>query len=154
MARLLLGSGRAYLDKRIQRRIVDVWSQHCFTQIIQHYDPNTAAHPTKSSLVQLSPNTRAGAEDQQSNRFSTVAQGHHEQPSPPVLSTLGIAHHRPLPVVHLRLFAWRSDDHRPSLRLLQRTQLVHVSLDALIARLEAVVGNQILPDGHCVTAKA
>jgi len=70
----------------IERGIVDVGRDHAFAEVIEHHDASHAAQPAKRFLVQLSPDARAGAEHQQPDGFSAVAQRHHEQPRAPVLA--------------------------------------------------------------------
>jgi hypothetical protein len=61
-------------------------------------------------LVRTSPDSRTGAERQQTNRLAAAVQCHHEQPVAPVLAALGIAQDGADAVIDLRLLAGRSDD--------------------------------------------
>jgi hypothetical protein len=71
---------------------------------IQDYDPRRTAQPPKGLLMQLGPYSRTRTENQQPNRFATVAQHHHEQPRAPILAAVRIAHHRPGAVINLAFF--------------------------------------------------
>src|SRR6516162_6618254 len=117
----------------IQGGIVDVGDEHAFAEIVEHRDPDGTTQSTKSLLVQFGPRARAGTEHQQTDRLATVAEGHHEQPSAPVLAALRIAHHRTRAVINLGLLARLAQDYRMRLRRLRAAQLTHEPLDTLIA---------------------
>src|ERR1019366_526007 len=85
---------------------------------------------------------------------TTAAQRHHEQPGAPVLAALGIAHHGTGTVINLRLLAGRGDDYDASFRGLGSAPLAHEALHALVAAGEAVLGDQVLPDGPRIAAAA
>jgi len=59
-----------------------------------------------------------------------------------------LTHHRSAAVIDLAFFSRGGEDHRPRLWYLGSAQLVSEAPTALIATLESVAGNQILPDGH------
>ncbi len=101
-----------------------------------------------SWLVELGPDARAGAENQQPYRFATIAQREHEQTGASILAALGFAYHRPAAIIDLTLFSGRGEDHRPRWWYLGSAQFVSEAPNALIATLESVVGDQILPDCH------
>src|ERR1019366_5516697 len=126
---------------------VNVGDKHALAQIVEHDDARSAAQPAKGAFVQLGPDARAGAEGQQTNRLAAAAQRHHEQPGAPVLAALGIAHHGTGTVINLRLLAGRGDDDDASFRGLGSAPLAHEALHALVAAGEAVLGDQVLPDG-------
>ena len=134
--------------ERIESGIVNVGDEYAFAQIIEHHDASGTTEPTEGFLVQLGPDACAGTEHQQPHRFAAAPQSHHEQPRPPVLTALRIAHHRASPVVDLGFFSRRGEDHRPCLWYLRSAQLVSESPNALIPTLEPVIGDQILPDRH------
>ncbi len=98
--------------------------------------------------MQLGPDARAGAENQQPYRFAAIAQREHEQTGASILAAFRFAHHRPAAVIDLTLFSWSGENHRPRLWYLGSAQLVSEASNALVATLESVVGDQILPDGH------
>ena len=120
--------------ERIERGIVDIGREHAFAQIIQHDHARHAAQSAKRFLVQFRPDSRAGSEHQQANRFPAVAERQHEQPRAPVLAALRIAHHGAGAVIDLRLFARRGLDHHASFRSRRSAQLAYEPLDALISR--------------------
>src|SRR5882672_3914667 len=109
---------------------------------------------TKGSFVQLGPDARTGAEREQTNRLAAATQRHHEQPGATVLAILGIAHHRSGAVIDLRLLASRGDDHDASFGSLRSAPLAHEALHALVAVGEAVLADQVLPDGPRIAAAA
>src|SRR5437660_12886459 len=98
--------------------------------------------------MELGPDARTGSEHQQPYRFATIAQRKHEQAGASILTAWRFAHHRPAAVIDLTLFSWSGEDHRPRLWYLGSAQLVREAPNALIATLESVVGDQILPDCH------
>src|ERR1700691_4017188 len=91
--------------ERIKRGIVNIGRGHAFAEIIQHHNTSHTTQSAKRLLVQFGPDSRAGAEYQESNRLSAMAQSHHEQPRAPVLAALRIAHHGAGAIVYLRLLA-------------------------------------------------
>ena len=98
--------------------------------------------------MELGPDARTGSERQQPYCLAAIAQREHEQTGASILAALRFAYHRPAAVIDLTLFSWSGEDHRPRLWYLGSTQLVSKAPNALIATLESVVGDQILPDGH------
>src|SRR5947208_16902835 len=98
--------------------------------------------------MELGPDARTGSENQQPYRFATIAQRKHEQAGASILTAWRFAHHRPAAVIDLTLFSWSGEDHRPRLWYLGSAQLVREAPNALIATLESVVGDQILPNCH------
>ncbi len=142
------------LKQRIQCRIVIIRNNDALAKVVQNDAPGTASKPAKRGLVQLGPDSGTGAEPEQPNRFTAVAQRHHEQPRASVLARLRMAHHRSVTVVDLAFFPslGLDDSHRSG--TLGSTQLAHEALHGLIASRKAVIRNQILPDGHGVAATA
>src|SRR6266481_9308459 len=134
----------------IERGVVDVRNQNTFAQIIQHQDARSSAESTKSFLVQFGPDARAGTERQQPYCLAAIAQREHEQTGASILAAIRFAYHRPAAIINLSLFSRSGEDHRPGLWYSGSMQLVSEAPNALIATLESVVGNQILPDCHGV----
>ena len=134
----------------IERRVVDVRGEDALLEVVEHDDAYDAAQPAKRPLVQLGPDLGAGAVNQQPDGLARVAQGEDEEPCPPVLAGVRVTDHRSLPVVDLCFFTRGGGDHRPSLDggLLpdDRDEAPHAG----IAGREAVVVDQVLPDGHGV----
>jgi len=54
-------------------------------------------------------------------------------------------------VIHLRLFTWSRQNYRAWLQWLVTQQLAHVALNRLMATVEPILGNQVLPD--CVPSQ-
>ena len=140
--------------ERIECGIVDVGDEHALAQIVEHDDAGSATQPAKGAFVQLGPDARAGAKRQQPNRLAAAAQRHHEQPGAPILAAFGITHHGTGAVIDLRLLASRGDDHDAGFGRLRSAPLAHEALHALVAAGEAVLGDQVLPDGHGIAAAA
>ena len=138
----------------IERRVVDVRGEDALLEVVEHDDAYRAAQAAKRPLVQLGPDLGAGAENQQPDGLARVAQGQDEEPCPPVLAGVGVTDHRSFAVVDLSFLPSIGGDHRPSRnrRLLPdgRDEAPH----ARIARREAVVVDQVLPDGRGVAPAA
>src|SRR5207253_320588 len=115
-------------------------------QVVEDHDARRAAETAKGLLVQLGPRARAGAPREQPDRLAAAARRQHEEPRAAVLATLRVAHHRPLAVVDLTLFAGRREDARVRLRRGRALGLAHEAPDAGVARGEAMVVDQVLPD--------
>ena len=97
---------------------------------------------------------RVAPPNRRNARSCSSAQGHHKQPGAPVLAGLRIAHHRAGAVINLRFLARSGDDHHASFGHLCAAQLAHEALHALVATGEAVLGDQVLPDGLRIPASA
>src|ERR1700732_4483287 len=136
----------------IQGGIVDVGRQHAFTKIVQNYYSRCAAQPAKRLLMQLRPHTRTRTKGQQPNTFATAAKRQYEQPWPPVLARIRIAHHRAGAVIHLALFARPSLDDCSSLSRHRSAKLAYKTLHALVAAREPMRVDQVLEDPRRVTA--
>jgi len=104
--------------------------------------------------VQLRPDAGTGAEGEKANRFATTAQGHHKQPGTSVLAGLGIPHHGAAAVIDLGFLTGSGDDHDAGFRCLRAAQLAHEALYALVVVGEAVLRDQILPDGSGIATSA
>ena len=126
--------------------------EDALAQIVEHHDTGTAAEPAKGFLVELGPRLRTGTKDQQADRLAAVAQRHDEQPSAPVLAAFVVAHHGTGAVIDLGFFAGCGQNDANGLRGVSAAQFTHEAVDRLIAAAIAVLINQILPNGHGVTA--
>jgi hypothetical protein len=100
--------------------------------------------------MQLGADTRTGTPEQQPHRLAAVAQGHHEQSRATVFPALRIAHHWARPVIDLGLFSGCGLDNPYGLGLCGTSKLVNKTLHGLEAMGKAMIGNQVLPDGHGV----
>ena len=140
--------------ERIQRRVVDVRGEDALLEVVEHDDTGGAAQAAKRPLVQLGPDLRAGAVNQQPDGLARIAQGQDEEPCPAVLAGVRVTDHRSVAVVNLCFLPPGPGDHRPSLDggLLPdgRDEAPH----ARIARRETVVVDQVLPDGRGVAPAA
>ena len=146
--------GQHVAVERIERRVVDVRGEDALLEVVEHDDAHGASQPSERPLVQLGPDLRARPLDQQPHGLARVAQGQDEEPCSPVLAGVRVTDHRSLAVVDLCFFAPVRGDHCPGLDggLLPdgRDETPH----ACIARGEAVVVDQVLPDGHGVAPAA
>src|SRR5215212_2920251 len=70
--------GQHITVERIEGGVVDVRSEHSFTQIVEHDDPHTAAQPAERCFMEFGPDARAGAKGEQAHGLATVAEGHDE----------------------------------------------------------------------------
>ena len=100
--------------------------------------------------MQLGPDLCAGAVDQQPDGLARVAQGEDEEPCPAVLAGVRVTDHRSVAVVDLCFFSRIGGDHRPSRDGGLLPECRDEAPHARIARREAVVVDQVLPDGHGV----
>ena len=138
----------------IQSGIVDVGDEHAFAQVIEHDDTGTTTQSAKRFLVQLGPDTRAGAESQQAYCLTAIAEGQHEQSGASIFAGLRIADHGAGAVIDLGLFSWRGKDYRTRLQGLVSAKLANETFDRLIATAKPTLGHQILPDGHGIAIAA
>jgi hypothetical protein len=102
--------------------------------------------------MEFGPDAGAGSPDQQTHGFAAVAEGHHKQAGAPVLAALRVAHQRAGAVIDLSLFSSGGEDNTGRFGRLRPTQLANETPHRLVAAGEAVVRNQVLPDGHGVAA--
>ena len=140
--------------ERIQRGIVEVGDEYALAQIVENDHARGAAKSAESALVELGPDTSAGAERQQTNGFPAAAQGHDEQTRAAIRAGFGIAHHRSSAVVDLGFLAGRRGDHHAGFRYLRAAKLSHEALHTLVAAGETVLIDQVLPDGYSIAASA
>ena len=136
----------------IESGIVDVRSDDALAQIIENHDARTPTKSTKGLLMQLGPDAGTRTPDQQTYGFAAVAQGQHEQSCPSVLAALRVPHHRTRTVIDLGLFSCGGEDDPHRFWQLRSAQLAHKALHRLVAAGKAVIGNQVLPDGHGIPA--
>ena len=103
--------------------------------------------------MEFGPDARTGLKRQKTYRLAAIAQGQHEEPRASIFSRPLIADHGAfVPVIDLRFFARRRADHGAGLGRRVSAQPANKALHREIARLEAVIGHQILPDGHGIPA--
>ena len=146
--------GQHVAVERIQRRVVDVRGQDTFLEVVEDDDADGATQPPERPLVQLGPDLCTRSADQQPDGLARVAQGQNEEPRPTVLARRRIADHRSVAVVDLCLFSrgCRDDGSRLDGGLLpeRRDEAPY----ACITSREAMVIDQVLPDGHGVAPAA
>jgi hypothetical protein len=138
--------------ERVQFRVVDVGLEHALSQVVQDHDARRATDPPEGALVELGPDPGARAESEEADRFSAVAQGEDEEAGAAILAGLGMPHHRTRAVVDLPFLARRRDDDRMGLARERAPQPADEALDAVVVAGEAVVVDEVLPDGHGVAA--
>src|ERR1700722_11065348 len=97
---------------------------------------------------------RARTPRQQTNAFAAVSQGQHEQPGPPVLARLRVAHHGATAVVDLRFFPWLGQDDRRWLGELGTTKPAYETFYGLVVAGITVDRYQVLPDGLGISSAA
>ena len=146
--------GQHVAVERIERRVVDVRGEHALLEVVEDDDPYGAAQPPKRPLVQFGPDLRARPVDQQPDSLARVAQGQDEEPCPPVLAGGGVTDHRSVPVIGLTLFTRGRGDDRPGLDGWLLPEGRDEAPHARIGRWEAMVIDQVLPDGHGVAPPA
>ena len=140
--------------ERIDRRVVDVGGEDALLQVVEHDDPHGPAELAEGPLMERGPHLRARPPDEKADGLAGVAEGQDEEPRAPVFARRRVTHHRPVPVIDLGFLAGgRRDDHTgldggavPERR--------HEAPYAGIPRGEAVVIDQVLPDGHGVAPAA
>ncbi len=79
-----------------------------------------------------------------------VAQRQDEEARAPILAGLRVAHHRAVAVVHLAFLAGRGGDDDARLRRRRAAERDHEASHAGVARGEAMVIDEVLPDRHGV----
>ncbi len=139
--------------ERVQLGIVDVGCQDTFTKIIENDDSCGSAQSPEGLLVQFGPDAGTGSEGEKTDRLAAVTQRQHEQPRTPVFACYRIAHHRAGAVIDLALFSgWRFDDRSCFWRR-GCAKFPRVAQHALVATVESVTVDQVLPDSHRVAAE-
>ena len=95
-----------------------------------------------------------GLKRQQTYCLAATAQGQDEQTGASILSRPRIADHGTfVSVIDLCFFTRRRADHGAGLGCLVSTQPTNKALHRQIARSKAMLGHQILPDGHGIAAR-
>ena len=144
---------RKHIPKEwIESGIVDVRNDDALAQIIENHHARTPTESTKGFLMQLGPDAGTRTPYQQAYGFAAVAEGQHEQSRPSVLAALRVPHHRTRSVIDLGLFSGRGEDDPHGLWQLGSAKLANKALHRLVAAWKAVIGNQVLPDGHGIAA--
>ena len=138
--------------ERIERGIVDVRREHAFFEIVEDNDAHGAAKPTKRALMQLGPDLRARLPDQQPYRFARVPERQDKKAGASILAGRRVTDHRTIAVIDLAFLACRGGDDDPRIGRGRTTQRLHEPTDTRIARDEAVVIDEVLPNGHRVAA--
>lgn len=138
--------------ERIQRGVIDVGRQDALFQIVQDDDADGATESAKCAFVQLGPHLRARPPHEQPHRFAGVAERQDEEPRASVLARDAIAHHRPGAVIHLAFVPGGGGDDDARVGGRAATLLRDKTSDTGVAGGEAVIVDQVLPDGHRVAA--
>ena len=144
--------GQHVAVERIERGVVDVGREDALLEVVEHDDADGAAQPPKRPLVQLGPDLCTRPTDQQADGLARVAQGQDEEPCPPVLAGSGVTDHRTLAVVDLSFFGPVRRDDGPCLDGGLLPERRDEAPYACIASREAMVIDQVLPDGHGVAS--
>ena len=121
---------------------------------IEDNDAGRTAHPAERPLVQLGPDLRAGAGDQEPDGLARVAQRQDEEPCPPVLAGGRVTDHGSFAVINLAFLSGGAGDDDPGLDGGLTPDGRDEAPHARIARREPVVVDQVLPDGHGVAPAA
>src|SRR2546427_1796920 len=98
--------------------------------------------------MEFSPDTRTRTPYQQASGFSAVAERQHEQSRAAVLPALRVANHGATAVIDLSFLSRRGENDPHGLWRLRSAKLANKTLHGLVAMGKAVIGNQVLPDGH------
>ena len=146
--------GQYVAVERIERGVVDVRSEDALLEVVEHDDADTAAQPPERPLVQLGPDLRARPGDQQPDGLARVAQRQDEEPRPPVLAGDAVTDHRSVAVVDLCFLPRGGGDDHPGLYGGLLPEGGDEAPYTRIARREAMVIDQVLPDGHGVAPAA
>ena len=126
--------------------------EHPFLEVVEDDDPGSAPQPTKRALVEFRPGLRARLPHQQPHRFARVRERQDKQPRPPILAGLRMADHRAVAVVDLTFLAGRGDDDDARLGRRGAPQVLDEAPDASVARREAELIDEVLPNRHRVPA--
>ena len=136
--------------ERVECRVVDVWREDAFLEVVEDDDTYRAPEPAEGALVELRPDLATRSPDEEPDGLAGVAQGEDEEPRAAVLAGVRVADHRALAVIDLRfLTASRRDDH-PGLNGRPVAQRGDKAADTGVAPGKPMVIDQVLPDGHGV----
>ena len=126
-------------------------SCHCRGRLDDAPAPCRPADETRA-FVELGPDLRARLPHQEPDRFARVAKRQDEEPGAPVLARLRMPHHWAVAVIDLGFLARRGSDHNAcfgrSGSVLSHDEAPHAGIPGA----EAVVVDEVLPDGHGVAA--
>src|SRR6185437_1909105 len=100
------------------------------------------------------PDLRARAPHEESHRFARIAKREEEEARAAIFVRLCIAHHRSLAVIDLAFFSGRGDDDRARLDRSVFAQRGDKAADTRVARGEAVIIDEVLPDRHRIATAA
>src|SRR4029077_6171551 len=89
---------------------------------------------------------------QQAYGFAAVAKRQHKQSRSAILAALRVTNHRTTAVIDLGLFSDGGEDDPHGLWRLRSAQLANKALHGLVAVGKAMIGDQVLPDGHGIPA--
>jgi hypothetical protein len=140
--------------ERVESGIVDVGREHALAEVIEDHDADGAPESAKRLFVQLGPALRAGGEGEQAHALAAVAEREHEQARAAVLARERVPHHGAIAVVDLPFLPRRGDDHRVGLGRVLTTQRDHEAPHAGVARGEAMLIDEVLPDRHRIAPAA
>ena len=140
--------------ERIERGVVDVGSEDALLEVVEDDDAGGAAQPAERLLVQRGPDLRARPAHQEPDGLAGVGERQDEEPCPPVLAGLGVPDHRSVAVVDLRFLSRSAGDDDPGLDGGLPPDGRDEAPHAGVAGWEAVVIDQVLPDGHRIAPAA
>ena len=119
-------------------------------QIVEHDHAHGPAQPAEGALVELGPDLRTRAPDEEPHGFARVAEREEEEPRAAVLARGRSADHRALPVIDLALVAGRRGDDGVRLDHGGAAELPHEAAHARVPAGEAVVVDEVLRNRHRV----
>ena len=141
--------------ERIEGRVVDVWREHAFAQVVEHDDldraaqagetPARGARPRSAHSIATSAGARICASSRASARRAACAG------TCPVFGSRTIG---PFAVVDLAFLARGGRDDHARFGRRGAAERQHEAPDTRVPRREAVVVDQVLPDGHGVAPTA
>src|SRR6516165_11140038 len=102
--------------------------------------------------MKFGPDACTRTPDQQAYGFAAVAECQYEQPRSAILAALRVTYHRTGPIIDLGLFSDGSEDDPHGLWRLGSAHLANKTLHGLVTVGKAVIGDQVLPDGHGIPA--
>ncbi len=138
--------------ERIERRVVDVGCEDAFFEIVEDDDPHRPTESTKCALVELGPHLRARVPHEEPDRFAGVAKRQDEETRAPVLARLWMPHHGAVAVIDLAFLTRRRRDHDARLRRRRPAKRHDEAPHAGVPCGEAMVVDEVLPDGHGIAA--